>query len=216
MQLFLGLTFNPTVLQFKKIDSFRKRFDQKYSRSHLLQMTLLPPFKVEGMSWNDVNLLSELLADDIEGHFAGMDEEVEVNFNGFDFQTGRKGVLFLKPSMPIDLFHCQEVLGETIKDFGGSFNKEKNLGKSFADDLQTFLPIGRFDDMTLLGQAVDKAKIEFASPFQLAAKNITLFEKLPGSWIPRKVLHTFPLYSQGFVENEETLPLLRSPANLEG
>lgn len=214
MQLFIGLTFNQSFLQFKKIDSFRKRFDEKYNRSHLLQMTLMPPFRLDDVSSQGLNHFLDDLAEDLEDHLGLLEEPIEVDFNGFDFLGGRKGVLFLKPSIPVDLFFCQETLHESIKDFGGIFNKHKNLGRSFANDLQTFLPIGRFTDMELLSQAVDKARLEFASPFKLTARDLTVFEKAPGQWIPRKILFSFPKQPQEFTSGESDFSLIKSPVNL--
>lgn len=214
MQLFIGLTFRQNYLQFKKIDSFRRRFDEKYSRSHILQMTLMPPFRLETFTLQGINEFVEELAEDMEGQLLGMETPLEVDFNGFDFIAGKKGVLFLKPTIPIDIFHCQESLKESIKIFGGIFNKHKNLGKSYYNDLQTFLPIGRFTDMDLLSQAVDKARLEFAGPFKLTARDITLFEKTPGQWLPRKILYTFPDHDEEAELEESDFSIIKTPVNL--
>jgi hypothetical protein len=214
MQLFIGLTFRQNYLQFKKIDSFRRRFDEKYSRSHLLQMTLMPPFRLEEFTFQGIHKFVEEMADDLDGQLLGMEPPLQVDFNGFDFIAGKKGVLFLKPTIPIDLFHCQESLQESIKIFGGSFSKQKNLGKSFYNDLQTFLPIGRFTDMSLLSQAVDKARLEFSDPFKLMARDITLFEKTPGQWLPRRILYTFPVHDEETLEEESDFSIIKTPANL--
>jgi hypothetical protein len=182
MQLFIGLTFNQSQLQFKKIDSFRKRFDDKYQCSHLLQMTLLPPFK----------LVVNDLSDDLDGQFCGIDKALEVDFNGFDFvTTGRNGVVFLKPTLPVDLYHCQEAIQGVLKELGATSKKHKNLARCSLNDLQTFLPIGRFDDMDLMSVAVNTAKIEFDGPFSLRANNLVLFEKTPTQWLPLRILHSF-------------------------
>lgn len=214
MQLFIGLTFRQNYLQFKKIDSFRRRFDEKYSRSHILQMTLMPPFKLEDRTYPSIDQFVEEMADDLDGQLMGMEPPLEVDFNGFDFIAGKKGILFLKPTIPVDIFHCQESLQESIKIFGGSFNKHKNLGKSFYNDLQTFLPIGRFTDMGLLSQAVDKARLEFSGPFKLTARDITLFEKTPGQWLPRRILYTFPVHDEDSHHEESDFSLIKTPVNL--
>ncbi len=214
MQLFIGLTFHQNVFQFKKIDSFRRRFDEKYGRSHILQMTLMPPFRLEDYTFAGLQRFVDEMAEDLEDHLAGLDEPFEVDFNGFDFQTGRKGMLFLKPSIPVDLFHCQETLQESIKDFGGLFYKHKNPGRCSVNDLQTFLPIGRFSDMDLLSLAVDKAQQEFTAPFKLAARDLTLFEKTPGQWLPRKILFTFPRGVEQRQDQEDHFSLSKSPVNL--
>lgn len=200
MQLFIGLTFHQNAFQFKKIDSFRRRFDEKYDRSHLLQMTLMPPFRMDDYSMGGMQRFVDEMAEDLEDHLVGMHEPLEVDFNGYDFHTGRKGMLFLKPTVPIDLFHCQETLQESVKEFGGIFYKHKNPGRCAVNDLQTFLPIGRFSDNDLLSQAVEKAQVEFSESFKLSARDITLFEKTPGQWIPRRILFTFPYEQEMHVE----------------
>lgn len=192
MQLFIGLTFKASSNPYQKIDSFRRRFDEKYDKSELLQMTLLPPFHFENMSPRDFDEFLELCSEDMESNFIGHDRPLDVDFKGFDFQTGKKNVLFLKPIIPIDLFYCQEVLKDSIKHAGGSFRKHRNLGHSELNDLQTFLPIGRVDDMNLLALAVEKAQVEFGhGDFQMESQDIVLFEKMPGRWVPRKILYSF-------------------------
>lgn len=221
MQLFIGMTFRQSQLLYQTIDTFRQRFDEKYSRSDLLQMTLMPPFKVEDVTLHDLQEFVEELVDDMDTHLAGHDQVLDVHFNGFDFQAGKKGVLFLKPTIPVDIFHAQESLKESIKAVGGNFSRHKNLGRSHFNDLQTFLPIGRFTDMELMSLAVAKAQQNFTSPFKLRAENITLFEKMPGMWIPRKILHTFPQSNESHVESLEDIEeeksafsLLKTPVNL--
>jgi len=212
MQLFIGLTFIQTQLQFKKIDSFRKRFDDKYSRSHLLQMTLLPPFKLEGLNPVMFDNMVNDLSDDLDGHFCGIETGLKVEFNGLDFVTGRNGMIFLKPTFPVDLYHCQEAIQGMLKEMGATSKKHKNLAKSSTNDLQTFLPIGRFDDMELMSVAVNQAKIEFDGPFFLRVKNLVLFEKTPTQWLPLRILYNF---QQGNSQAEsEAFSLMPTPVSL--
>lgn len=183
-------------LNYQKIDSFRQRFDFKYSRSNILQMTLIPPFQFEKNGLRGLRDFLEMSSDELESHLLGFFEDIHIPFNGFDFKSGKKGVLYLKPSLPIDLYHCQESLFEILKETHGTIRKYKKLNVSQIDDLQTFLPIGRFIDPFQLELAVDQAKIEFDSQFIMRAKDITLFEKMPGKWIPQKVLFKFSNYRQ--------------------
>ena len=213
VQFFVGLTFFQNYLHFKKIDSYRKRFDHKYGRSHMLQMTLLPPFVMEDKFSKGLELdeLVEHLHDEIENNFIGHEPNLDIHFTGFDFKTGRSSVLFLTPQMPDDLYHCQERILETVRDSEGSFKKRKGLGKKMENGLHTFLPIGRFLDTSLLEAAIETAKVEFNQPFQLQAKDIILFEKMPGQWIPRKNLFTFSQGPDNLYDNED-LSLLRHPS----
>lgn len=215
MQLFIGLTFRPTSLSFKKVDSFRKRFDMKYERSDLLQMTLLPPFKIDHLTMRDFEGFAENLADDLESNFIGLENPIDVDFHGFDFHTGKKNILFLKPVIPIDIFHAQEILTDSVKSSGGTFYKHKNLGKTGTNDLQTYLPIGRFDELNLMSLAVEKAQIEFGhGAFQMQSQDIVLFEKMPDRWIPRRVLYSFDTSSPYVEKSIDHFSLIKTPVNL--
>lgn len=211
MKHFIGLTFYPNYLQFKKIDSFRRRFDWKYSRSTTLQMTVLAPFELTLDSKQKYHSFIEHLEEDIDTHLSGIDEPLNVAFNGFDFQQGNKPTLYLKPDLPIDIGYCVESLTDLIKDFGGQFNKKRNRKD---DDLipKTVLPIGRFLDEMMLGAAIDTARIEFSSPFQLMARDLTLFEKVPGQWIAKKKLFTFS-DARDNLSAETDFSQLKTPAN---
>lgn len=192
MNLFVGITFHPHFLQFKKIDSFRKRFDDRYTICPQLQMTLLPPFKVNHLSGQSYRDFGEHLEDEIEGHLLGLENFNNIEFKGMDFVVGNHSVLYLKPELPIDLFHCQENLKSVIKNYGGNFKRDNaSINKRSSSELSTFLPIGRFAHLDLLNDGIDVAKTEFNVPFHLSVKDISLFEKTPGQWIKRKKLFTF-------------------------
>lgn len=191
MRFFIGLTFYPNYMHFKKIDSFRERFDWKYARSNILQMTILPPFQLNFSNQRALHGFVDTLEEEMDTHLMGLGGPLEVNFNGFDFKQGRKGVIYLKPDLPIDIFHSMENLEEVVKEFGGKLKKRKDPGGGLLQLDKPFLPIGRFQENFMLGAAVETAKVEFTSPFQLMAKDITLFEKVPGQWKQTKKLFTF-------------------------
>ncbi len=191
MKLFVGLTFQESHLHYKKIDSFRCRFDKKYSCSSFSQMTLLPPFWVSGKLKGGVAKLVEHLEEELETHLHGFDHQFVIPFNGFDFKTGRGGVLYLRPELPDDLFHCQEVMREIIESHGGMFKKRKLSVSGLYADTETFLPIGRLTDLEGLELAIKTAQLEFNNPFNLALKAIALFEKAPNQWVLRKNLFLF-------------------------
>ena len=46
MEYFIGLTFDLGSIHQKKIENFRRRFDSKFEKNDLLQLTLLPPFSI--------------------------------------------------------------------------------------------------------------------------------------------------------------------------
>jgi hypothetical protein len=190
MQLFIGLTFYQDQLHYQKIDYYRQRFDEKFSRSSELPLSLLPPFIWNGNSRSDEINLYEHLQEDIEDQLLHGFEECRVEFKGIDFRAGNKGHVFLRPTFPTEMFHCQEVLRDMILLNNGHFKKNKNTVRS-SEKAGAMLPIARTQDLNLLNMAVETAKNEFSESFHLRAKDITIFEKLPGEWIARKILFTF-------------------------
>mgnify|MGYP003665518063 CR=1 FL=1 len=211
MRYFIGLTFYPNYLQFKKIDSFRRRFDWKYERSNVLQMTILPPFQLNFSNQKALGGFTDTLVEEMETHLMGLEGPLEVDFNGFDFRQGRKGVIYLKPDLPIDIFHSMENLEEVVKEFGGKLKKRKSPGGGSLQLDKPFLPVGRFQENLLLGAAVETARIEFTNPFQLMARDITLFEKVPGQWIQKRKLFTFDAATDG-MSGETDFSQFKSPA----
>lgn len=193
MQCFIGLTFSEQYLHYKKIDTYRRRFDHKYTKSNILQMTLLPPFEI---SECDDDFL-ESLSDEIEGHLSGHSEVGEIHFNGVDFHSNKKRSVYLRPELPLELQYCQQSLWETVADSGGSFKQNKRPQISQTEDYitRTFLPIGRSNDSYQFEASVLAAKSEFEDPFYLKAKSICLFESTPGQWLLKKELY--------FLENQE-------------
>ena len=87
MQLFIGLTFKASTHPYQKIDSFRRRFDSKFDKSDVLQMTLLPPFTFENVSPKELDDFAELCTEDLESNFIGHDSPLEVDFKGFGKTT---------------------------------------------------------------------------------------------------------------------------------
>ena len=76
---FIGLTFHQNFVQFKKIDSFRKRFDPYYSLCKSLQMTILPPFELS--SPRDEKVVIDALEEELDSFFHGQNIPFKVNFN---------------------------------------------------------------------------------------------------------------------------------------
>jgi len=193
MEFFIALTFFESDLYCQKINSYRSRFDYKKSYSPQLLMSLLPPFqfKAHHLSTSEYYELVECLRDDLDDFFTGHDGHFPIHFDGFDFNVGKKGVVYLKPRLPEELFFFKQRAVSYVKELGSSFCRlEKNL-KNKNDSEYTFLPIARTSDQDFLGQAVSKAKTEFSRPFFLQAKEVALYEKVPGQWICRSILHHF-------------------------
>ena len=200
MELFIALTFHENDLNYKIIDSFRSRFDYKYSRSPLLLMSLMSPFvfKNKNVSKIDYTNIVDWLRDDIDNFLMGFDDDFEVKFNGFDFFSGRKGVIYLKPELPSELSYFKETASVYLRESGAIFKREEKLEKLSLRSEYTFLPIARSSDQELLSHGVRTAQIEFSSPFTLHAKEVALFEKVPGQWICRSILHKFKESEKGF------------------
>lgn len=194
MELFIGLTFDPSSIHHNKIESFRKRFDSKFQKNEELQLTILPPFSIDFANNEAQGRFVEELAELLEGHLYGLDQISQIEFNGITFSMGRKGVLALTPKISPELFYCQESLYSFLKDSGVRFKKTKNA-------TNILLPIGRFDFPGLLESAIETAKIEFSSPFVMNGLSFTLFEKGPQQWIARNNLFDFDSRNPFFVKN---------------
>ena len=189
MTFFIALTFSSDSLHYQKIDSFRRRFDSKYWKGPILQLSLLPPFRVSKPA---LRSLMNTLSDEIENHMQDLTEVRDVHFGGIDFTTGKKSTLFLMPQMPIDLIHCSEALLDIICDHGGSLKKRRVYKGDYSSETErVFLPIGRFHDPFLTEAAVETARCEFPNEFSLRADSITLFEITASGWSPVRKLFTF-------------------------
>lgn len=193
MQFFIALTFDESDLHYQKIDNFRKRFDYKHSRSPVVHMALMSPFHFEQKSLSQLDYyhLVECLKDDLDNFLSGFDDEFNVHFSGLDFAAGKKGVVYLKPEIPDELFFFREAATDFLKSSGATFNREEKGLKLSLESEHTFLPIGRGDDPELLSRAVEKARNEFGRPFFMKAKAVMLFEKKPGQWPYLSELHRF-------------------------
>lgn len=195
MELFIGLTFDPSSIHHNKIESFRKRFDSKYQKGEQLQLTLIPPFTIDFQNNEEFNNFTEELSDLLDSHLHGLNEVSQIEFNGITFSMGKKGVLALTPKISPDLLHCQESLYYFLKDSGARFKKSKSA-------LNPLLPIGRFDFIDLLEGAIEVAKIEFSSPFVMNGASFMLFEKGPQQWIAKNNLFDFDSRNHFFFVNQ--------------
>ena len=162
-------------------------------------MTLLPPFQFSGTHLQREDLWDHV-QEIFEDYLHDLTEVGSITFDGLNFTNDRKSMLYLKPNIPVDLYHCQERIFELLKDSGATYKLEKRphlLGK---DPLKTFLPLGRFTDRIMLEQAIDQAKEEFDHPFAMQARHLILFEKTPGQWLERKLLFTFDLSDENHID----------------
>ncbi|MCB9060976.1 MAG: hypothetical protein H6622_05605 [Halobacteriovoraceae bacterium] len=200
MDFFIGLTFHQNQFQFKKIDRFRKCFDSKTNHSTILQMTLLPPFKIP---YQDVEMFIDHVEEDLEVQLHNINTNSEIVFKGLDFFQGQNGMLFLRPEIPDNIFHCMESIWDNINSFKGRFSKKKH-GKEF-DQLEknVVLPLGRFNNPHHLEEALQEAKEHFQFPMRLMIREIDLFEKIPGHWPLRRRLFIFPKNSKNSLEHFE-------------
>lgn len=214
MQFFIALTFDENSLHYQKIDNFRKRFDYKSGRSSLVLMTLLSPFHFvqNKLSATEYDKIIECLRDDLDNFMSGPDRDFRIEFNGFDFAAGKKGVVYLKPRLPDELFFFQETALDFLQESGAIFNRDEKGMKFSEKAMHTFLPIGRGDDQDLLQRAVEKARHEFMSPFHLKTKSVMLFEKKPGLWLPRVELYRFLDQQSDNVKSAGTF-LMSEPAD---
>jgi hypothetical protein len=195
MEYFIGLTFDPGSIHQNKIENFRRRFDSKFVKNGLLQLTILPPFSVDFITRSEEQNFIEELTELLEGHLYGLKEISQIEFNGMTFSMGKKGTLSLTPKFSQDILYCQESIYFFLKEYGAKFKKTKN-------SMNPILPIGRVDYPELLESAIETAKIEFSSPFVINAKSFVLFEKTPREWKNKNNLYDFETRNPFFFVNE--------------
>ncbi|MBT6326546.1 MAG: hypothetical protein HOJ35_11295 [Bdellovibrionales bacterium] len=181
---YIGLTFQQNHLQFKNIDSFRKRFDNRYSDSKTLNMSILPPFQL-AMRQGESQVL-DLIIDEVENQFLGHDNIHPINFNFLDFKVGKKCGLYLVPELSINLLHLQEALIEALNSHSVIF-KQRNK----KDQKNAFLPIGRFRTENELSFGIDIAKTQLRLPLSLQPKHLCLFEQTNSDQVMRKKIFSF-------------------------
>ena len=184
MEYFIGLTFDQSSIHHQKIESFRSRFDSKFGKAQTVQLTILPPFEIEFKNKDEEENFIEEVADLLEGHFMGIEEISQMEFNGLTFSSGKSGSLSLTPIISPDFLYAQESLYSLLRDYGVKFKKTKDV-------LTSILPIGRLEHGADLEGALEVARIEFASPFVLNANSLVLFEKTPRVWMIRNNLYDF-------------------------
>lgn len=192
MEYFIGLTFDQGSIHQQKIESFRRRFDSKFGKAQTLQLTILPPFEIDFKNKEDENNFIEEVSELLEGHFMGIEEISQIEFNGITFGSGKNGSLSLTPMISPDFLYAQESLYSLLRDYGVKFKKTRDV-------LSSILPIGRFENGTLLESAIEVAKTEFATPFVINASGLVLFEKTPREWKIINNLYDFEVRDQFFL-----------------
>ena len=195
MEYFIGLTFDPSSVHQKKIENFRRRFDSKFVKNGLLQLTILPPFAIDFHKRAEEENFIEELTELLEGHLYGLKEISQIEFKGMTFSMGKKGALSLTPIISQDILYCQESIYFFLKEAGVKFKKSKNLATPI-------LPIGRLDYPELLEAAIEVARIEFSSPFVMDAMSFVLFEKTPREWKNKNNLYDFEARDHNFLVNK--------------
>jgi hypothetical protein len=137
-------------------------------------MSLLPPFSIEE---RDLAQMSEVIAEDLEAQLMDLPHLTHMHFDRIEFKAqGFKGQVFLRPVLPVEFFHCREMMISVLKSYGAKFKADVQNEKNI------YLPIGRCSDLTFLETAVDTALMEFQLPLELKMRSIDLFEKKPWNW----------------------------------
>ncbi len=185
MELFIGLEFNSESIHSKKINSFRTRFDSKYSSDPDLKLTLVPPFEIDFINRHSFCEFKESIDELVETHFIDNHSNIQIEFNGINLTESKSKVLGLIPKEPIELKYFIEDLYEFLKSEGAVFKKSKNK----IDEL--ILPIGRFNDDFYFESAIQLAKIEFSTPFVLNSKSISLWKRDSYLWAKNMEIHYF-------------------------
>lgn len=164
-------------------------------------MTLLPPFTVDESLLYEIE---ELIAEEIEVQFDGIEQELSIPFKGIDIfsSSKKKSLIYAKPVIPANLFHCQEAIVELLKNYEVKFKKSN--GRQYNDclNLDSFLPLASVENDWNTAAAVETAQLEFSEPFSLHGKSISIFKKFPHQWALKRNLHH--LENKGGVPIEES------------
>ncbi len=195
-------------MECRKIETFRSMYDCQYSYLNNTHLTLLPPFAILD---NHTGELVEILTDLLDSYLLNINEASFMQFTSIDFRPGKKGIVFLRPSGNDELFHCQEAMVEALLDLGASFKikgqiqaARKGMGPrpTFTPSFfEMALPMARSSDPLIIKKAIDRALHEFQLPIHLQIKDISLFEKLPGSWPVKKKFFSFENKSDSEIKN---------------
>lgn len=183
MNLFIGLVFDKNSEHLKKIDNFRRRYDQKYVNNPFNQLTIVPPFELEISRLDQLKRIKEDLGELIDDHLFGNHFFSQIEFNGISFSSGRKSIVGLTPKMNDEVEYLQESVFDYLLSEGAKFKKNKNNRLIF--------PIGRFDFQTSIESIVEAAKVEFSSPFVLNSTSISIFHRQNCFWSLRESLFEF-------------------------
>jgi hypothetical protein len=185
LELYIGLEFYSESIHSKKINSFRSRFDSKFSFDPDLKLTLVPPFEIEFSNKQSFFEFKESIDDLVETHFMDSHKNIQIEFNGIDLKDSKSKTLGLKPKESVELQFFIEDLYEFLKSEGAVFKKSK----SKIDDL--ILPISRTVDDLYFESVIDLAKIEFSTPFVLNSKSISLWKRENYLWSKHMEIHYF-------------------------
>ncbi len=194
MNLFIGLVFDNNSEHLKKIDNFRRRFDQKYLNNPFNQLTIIPPFELEIYRLDRLQRIKEDIGELIDDHLYGNQFFSQIEFNGIAFNSGRKSMIGLTPKLNEESNYLQESLIDYLLSEGAKFKKNKS------DNL--IFPIGRFDHSISIENSIEIAKTEFSSPFVLNTSKVSMFHRQNCIWNLREDLYQFNHHSSlNFVNN---------------
>ncbi len=203
MKYFIGLKFEPHFLQFKKIDSFRRRFDNKYRHGSPLIMSLIPPFSLDKSTFSDKLLFD--IEDEIDSQLIGLDHLNQIEFSGVDVLNAKKKLLYLKPKMPKELCYAQQAIIGLLKECNVQFKNKKMVRNISKNGHNGLLPLGRFENVFDLTQAINQAKLEFSSMFKLKIKDVSLYIKSEDSWVQRAKLFEFSATKENINPNPQII-----------
>lgn len=181
MNLFIGLVFDNNSEHLKKIDNFRRRFDQKYSTNPYNQLTIIPPFELEVSRIDQLQRIKDDIGELIDDHLLGNQFFSQIEFNGITFTSGRKSMIGLTTKMNDEVSFLQESLVDYLLSEGAKFKKNINSHLVY--------PIARMDHMTPMEVIIDIAKIEFSSPFVLNSTSVSMFHRQNCIWTLRENLY---------------------------
>lgn len=181
----LGLNFDEQMPEAYRLQTYRSRFDSKFSTESQLKLALLPPFE---MDFRSISKYEEKFEEDAESYLLGVDLQEGMTFKEVDVFQGKKKILYAKPEIPEDLLYFQEGLDEFLLEVSKGYRR--NLLKK-VNRRKLFLPLGRFTDNSTMNFALDLAAMEIGFPLNLRPRQLILWEKSYSGWKVHNILHEF-------------------------
>lgn len=170
---FVAINLDKHSTFYKKAESFRARYDYKFTiQNDACLLGMIPPFEMEMTS--ETSFCDEV-AEEVSAFFVPEDQLI-VKLIGFDvLEIAREFVLLAQFDFSEDIRFCIESLEQITKTY---LQQGERIDKSYRN-----LVLGRFTDTIELTKAIDLLKLEFEIPTTVRVQSISLLSKRSDQWL---------------------------------